>query len=431
MCHRKNQTVVFRSTEALSLEGAQMKKRMSFVAAMAPLLVLGCGESDPPSPSHAVRDSAGVRVVDNHAPTWTGAQGWRVPSEPRLEIGEQSGDAAELFSNVAGVVLASGDRIVVADGASGTIRLFSLDGATIGTTGGLGEGPGEYNSLAHVGLASEDTIIALDPVLQRVSVLEPNGEFVRSVRVPPEQAGVFPRPLGVFAERHVFLGALDPIPDAQQGLSRRQLRVVSMDIADGTANDVGSFLGPEELIDGPRSIAYTFGASTEVAVAKSKWAVISTDSAVFRVFDENGLHTIARWPSDGALVTQALLTAAMEARISRMPAGVSPRTIERLRAKVVDETVAPRLPVARSVVMDEDQNVWVELYPTPGAEQVEFEVFSAEGRWLGKVALPSGLKRGTNPAFDPQLEIGRDYVLGVWVDDLGVEFVRMYDLLKD
>ena len=33
------------------------------------------------------------------------------------------------------------------------------------------------------------------------------------------------------------------------------------------------------------------------------------------------------------------------------------------------------------------------------------------------------------PGFRPH-DIGADYVLGVWRDELGIEFVRMYDLIE-
>jgi len=67
-----------------------------------------------------------------------------------------------------------------------------------------------------------------------------------------------------------------------------------------------------------------------------------------------------------------------------------------------------------------------------GIDQGQFSVFDADGVWLGRVALPPGLPwlRGHNLRY-PILEIGRDYVLGVWVDDLGVEQVRLYRIEKN
>ena len=48
-------------------------------------------------------------------------------------------------------------------------------------------------------------------------------------------------------------------------------------------------------------------------------------------------------------------------------------------------------------------------------------MFDTEGRWLGMVETPRQFTVN---------EIGADYVLGVWLDDLDVQHVRMYRLEK-
>jgi hypothetical protein len=58
-------------------------------------------------------------------------------------------------------------------------------------------------------------------------------------------------------------------------------------------------------------------------------------------------------------------------------------------------------------------------YAHPGSDERRWTVFSPEGRALGSVVTPPGLR---------VLEIGRDYVLGVWQDELDVEYVRMHRL---
>lgn len=55
----------------------------------------------------------------------------------------------------------------------------------------------------------------------------------------------------------------------------------------------------------------------------------------------------------------------------------------------------------------------------PGAVPAEWNVFGAEGRMIGRAAMPAG-SRATH--------IGADWVLGVWTGEDGVEYVRMYGL---
>ena len=158
---------------------------------------------------------------------------------------------------------------------------------------------------------------------------------------------------------------------------------------------------------------------------------MSTDQAVVTKLGVDGAtKLIFSWPVESKAVTQELLTMAMEERIANFPAGVSTRTIERLRERRLDETVAPHLPSARSLTVDANNNVWVESFPVPGEGQASYLIFRPDGVWLGALALPDGLKRGTVPQFDPAMEIGDGYILGVWVDELGVEFVREYQLKR-
>ena len=91
---------------------------------------------------------------------------------------------------------------------------------------------------------------------------------------------------------------------------------------------------------------------------------------------------------------------------------------------------APTVPVLRSVHMDVQGNLWVAPFYLAGAEPPPFEVFAPDGTWLGSVALPPGLDRGFIQYQAPYMEIGADYVLGVWNDELDVPYVRMYRLRK-
>jgi len=47
----------------------------------------GCGGEDARSSGPLVRDSAGVRIVENKGPRWPGATGWRLSHAAVLDIG--------------------------------------------------------------------------------------------------------------------------------------------------------------------------------------------------------------------------------------------------------------------------------------------------------------------------------------------------------
>ena len=83
--------------------------------------------------------------------------------------------------------------------------------------------------------------------------------------------------------------------------------------------------------------------------------------------------------------------------------------------------VAPYMPAYATVRADALGNLWVADYDPLVARAPRWSVFNAEGVWLGVVTTPEG--------FRP-LDIGSDYVLGLWRDENDVEHVGMYQLVK-
>jgi hypothetical protein len=84
-------------------------------------------------------------------------------------------------------------------------------------------------------------------------------------------------------------------------------------------------------------------------------------------------------------------------------------------------THPPTQPFFDEIVIDLDGNVWTRLFQAAPRETRQWTVFDADGRWLGEVDMPSALT---------VKQIGRDYVLGLWMDALSVEYVRVHRLEK-
>ncbi|WP_420463958.1 hypothetical protein [Candidatus Palauibacter sp.] len=110
--------------------------------------------------------------------------------------------------------------------------------------------------------------------------------------------------------------------------------------------------------------------------------------------------------------------------------GVSRAQAEEMARSRREDLRAPTLPILRSIRLDALGNLWVEPFFGAGIDVGPFEVFAANGTWLGSVSVPPGLDRGFIPDFAPGLEIGDDYILGVWRDAQDIEYVRLYSLDK-
>jgi hypothetical protein len=72
--------------------------------------------------------------------------------------------------------------------------------------------------------------------------------------------------------------------------------------------------------------------------------------------------------------------------------------------------------------IDTQGSIWVPLDSPPEATHRPLDVFDASGVYLGQVLLP-------RYRFTIH-EIGDDYILGVTSDDVGVEYVTMYNLTR-
>ncbi len=150
--------------------------------ALISLLALACSDTSPDDPI-VVADTlertveSGVeairvpRAVLNSLPTR------QVASIPDLVIGEVNSIPEESFGYVAGVAELPDRSVAVADAQVNSIQIFDRQGDFLYSIGGAGEGPGEFGSLGEISVSS-DTLYAMDQ--RRKAVLKFNllGEFM-------------------------------------------------------------------------------------------------------------------------------------------------------------------------------------------------------------------------------------------------------------
>jgi hypothetical protein len=91
------------------------------------------------------------------------------------------------------------------------------------------------------------------------------------------------------------------------------------------------------------------------------------------------------------------------------------------RASFLDTPHADFLPAFESLDLDTEGCLWVEEVHLPGDTLRSWTVFDEEGVPLTRLSLP---------VENRMLDIGKDYVLTVFEDELGVESVRSYPLTR-
>src|SRR5688500_15639118 len=142
----------------------------------------GCGAGE--APGAVVRDSAGIRIVENDRPAWSDEQRWRVGPEPSVDIGGDSAPAY-LLNAVRGAQRLSDGRIAVMNGGSADVRLFDSTGRHLSTIGRRGQGPGEFAAPSRVLELPGDSLLVLDNNFRlRFTLFDPEERAVRSYMTP-------------------------------------------------------------------------------------------------------------------------------------------------------------------------------------------------------------------------------------------------------
>ena len=363
----------------------------------------GPGGGAGPGLHAAMRDSAGIMVVENSQPAPDSRLPWAVGAQPSLSIGSvASGGADELFRVTDAIRLKDG-RIVVANLGTNELKVFGPDGSHAGTWGRRGEGPGEFTAHGPTAVAHwpGDSIAVADAVYSpRLPIFDMNGNHGRDVAIEATRGGI-----------------LDVLPDGgivSQGsqvfnrtavfetrdLVRLETEWSVLDV-DGT---LYASLG--RLPYGEAYFSETWGGDmqhpfqrrTVGAVWGDLLAVGVQDSYEIKAFAADGsLVRIVRRDWDPRTPTQAEYD-------ERAPWGVPP----------VDA-----FPAFGEILSDRAGYLWVREYGMSGEGAAVWTVFDSAGRVQGLVETPSGLD---------VFEIGEEYVLGLMKDELGVEYVQVWAL---
>ena len=99
---------------------------------------------DSEAPPFQVRDSAGIRIIENQSPAEGSRLAWRIGPEPALTIGSVEGTGGFQFHLVDDAVKLGDGRLVVANGGSHQLLIFDGDGSYLTAWGQKGEGPGDF-----------------------------------------------------------------------------------------------------------------------------------------------------------------------------------------------------------------------------------------------------------------------------------------------
>jgi len=402
----------------------------ALAGSIAVLSMSACDESAPASLS-VVRDSAGIAIVENASPADSAAYRWYGVEGLRVDIGREDGaEGQDLFRVAAALRLADG-RIVVADGGSSELRFFDAAGTFLRRAGRSGEGPGEFRAPSWLANPVPDSIFVFDRALVRVSVFDTAGAFVRDFPFGDPGNGASPVGRlrdGSFLGRPVISLGAGPNDLIPQGRQQPDIMMARFDPTGSVIDTLGIFPGPERVIniEGSGATITSISVMTPMFGRTPDYEIVGDDLWVgdqaapeIRVYGADGaLRRILRTGARPEPVTEAL----REAKAGRMAETVPAEARVDYRARLLAVASEGTVPPYDELIASRTGEIWVADYDDGVRPRGRWTVYGPDGRALARIALPA--------RFVP-FDIGADWILGREPDELDIEHVRLYRVVRD
>ena len=354
-------------------------------------------------------------------PTWT------LSARPTLDIGNDKSVQTQ-FDGVTGILRMPAGEIVVANGLSQELRVFSATGEYLRTL--MPTRAAGMRSLDHIWRGTADTIYAAE--------------------ILPSESNVWTFTLGGFVSRH-RVGAsnaggvypLDRFPDGRFAVSaapRRSNRgPAGMTFVDSLPLGAISFsqltpkwfgaLRNEMLMvqgfgrgrgGGPRTaVAYPYGRSTSYAISGDRLWIGDSETGTIMQYSSSGRGLAV---FSAPMPPRALDTAAIR-RISAALLSDAVDWNDRARLDATYSLPLPRnAPRFTRFVPGANGEMWIGVFREDPSAARSYVVVDRSGTPIGRVNMP----RHVVP-----LEIGVSEVLGVQVDGDGLEHVVRYALRRN
>ena len=154
------------------------------------------------------------------------------------------------------------------------------------------------------------------------------------------------------------------------------------------------------------------GSESKICIGDQKAAEISC-------FGPDASRTSVRWHPKEVILTEADVTKWRDTTVAMLAGKLNESEV----ISVLDQVTVPTVrPPFSAIMLDAAGNLWVEQGPSTSSDvgSIDHFVFDRDGVLLGTVELPQ----------IQVLDIGYDYVVGVYEDDLEVEYLQLFEIIK-
>ncbi len=317
-------------------------------------------------------------VQNTGDPLWGSEEGWEMVEEMRFGTGNDS----ILFASIISLDVDTQGRLYVLDSYTQQIHIFDSSGALVRTVGSKGSGPGEFENATAVDVSEVGEIWVMEMQLGKLTILDADGNYLRTERVNTTGWDYRPYP-----------GGFDPVgrynamslyydyeeEDTKLMLARFDQSFTPMDTIaiPESPVEIDEFVHNDSE-GGNYSMPIPFQGTFE-------W-VFSANGNLWTLY--TGTYELVEITAGG--IPLRWVTKEFE------PLPVTSADREAVQGRfnwfrdqggTIDETRIPRnKPMVEDFFSDDEGNLWV-MHSEPGDSGSLFDIFNAEGQFLGEASL--------------------------------------------
>ena len=343
---------------------------------------------------------------------------WSVSATPTLVLGRDGSDAIQSFTDASGATRLPNGTILVGDRGEYSLHLYTSTGKEVKKFGRKGKGPGEFTYLAWL-FRCGTSVLAYDTDGSRISVYALDGSLQRSFRFSTKLGGNIPYRSACNRDAKFVHYRWPARSEMKVGAFRTPVPVWLSAADSSTGKSLGTIKGSERWGTPHGSSPLPLGREPRIAIGATRAYIGDAESFEIKVFAPDGstLESIKKTAKLTAVTSKDISD-----EIEREVARVGEKERKRVEADFSSIRMPKILPPYRALVVDADDNLWVQNYARSTPNAVTWTVFDTRGTQLTELQLPFTLD---------VFEIGKDYVLGKYVDpNESVPEVRMYRLEK-
>jgi len=280
--------------------------------------------------------------------------------------------------------LLSDGSLVIAHAGEQEVLWFDQEGRLVRRFGRRGSGPGEFRDLNSILATRDDTVLAYDGRLSRLTVLSGSGELVRTHRLP-SSVGPAAKLVGwLEGGRLLFLRETIPMPRARaEGLVTDSSSLVVVDPSSGEhTQDLGNVPLRNIVVDGSGAALFVmsspYPSTASIGACGDSIMIAFGDTNVFewRLAKDGGARrsvpvSLQRAPTTRAEVDSLLATSSKGGRTD---------LTEHAKEALVHQSGQLRRPLFSRAALDVDGSVWI-LVDSIEKTGSEWRNVDADGHW--------------------------------------------------